>query len=90
MGTCERNTDGEKRELKAGRVPEDWQKKPAKLRQKDRDARWAVKASKAKSGPDGETPPNIVIPSFGYQNHISIDRRYGLIRRWAATDAAGL
>jgi transposase, IS5 family len=25
---------------------------------------------------------------FGYQNHVSIDRRFGFIRRWAATDAA--
>jgi IS5 family transposase len=25
---------------------------------------------------------------FGYRNHVSIDRRFGFIRRWAATDAA--
>jgi hypothetical protein len=25
---------------------------------------------------------------FGYQNHVSIGREFGLIRRWAATDAA--
>ena len=30
----------------------------------------------------------IAIPSFGYQNHIAIDRRFGLIRRWQVTDAA--
>ncbi len=28
------------------------------------------------------------MPVYGYQNHISIDRRYRLIRRWQATDAA--
>jgi IS5 family transposase len=31
---------------------------------------------------------DIAIPSFGYQNHVSIDREHGLIRRWAVTDAA--
>ena len=39
--------------------------------------------------PDGSVPPvDIAIPVFGYQNHVSIDRKYGLIRRWDATDAA--
>ena len=33
-------------------------------------------------------PVDIAIPTFGYQNHVSIDRKYGLIRRWDATDAA--
>ena len=31
----QRNTDGEKAEIKAGRIPEAWKAKPAKLRQKD-------------------------------------------------------
>jgi IS5 family transposase len=31
---------------------------------------------------------DIAVPTFGYQNHISIDRRYRLIRRWQASDAA--
>ena len=84
----QRNTDDEKRDLKAGRVPEAWKKKPARLRQKDRDARWTVKFSKAKVGPDGKVQRDIAVPTFGYQDHISIDRRYRLIRRWQATDAA--
>ena len=33
-------------------------------------------------------PVDIAIPLFGYQNHISIDRGFGFIRQWAATDAA--
>jgi IS5 family transposase len=33
-------------------------------------------------------PVDIAIPTFGYQNHISTDRRHGLIRKWAVTDAA--
>lgn len=31
---------------------------------------------------------NLAIPAFGYKNHISIDRRFRLIRRWKATDAS--
>jgi len=85
----QRNTEDEKKDLKEGRIPEDWKARPAKLRQKDRDARWTVKFSKAKERPDGSKPPvDIAIPTFGYQNHISIDRRFGLIRKWQATDAA--
>ena len=84
----QRNTEAEKAEIKAGRLPEDWTDKPAKARQKDRDARWTVKFSKAKPRADGSQPVDIAIPVFGYQNHISTDRAHGLIRRWAVTDAA--
>jgi IS5 family transposase len=50
---------------------------------------WQVKFSKAKARPDGTVPPvDIAIPTLGYQNHVSIDREHGLIRRWEATDAA--
>ena len=85
----QRNTEEEKKAVKEGRIPEAWKAKPAKLRHKDRDARWTVKFSKAKARPDGTVPPvDIAIPTFGYQNHVSIDREHGLIRRWDATDAA--
>ena len=84
----QRNTQTEKQTIKEGRVPEDWQSKPAKLRQKDRDARWTVKTTKAKPRA-GDTPRvDLAIPAFGYQNHISADRRHRLIRRWLVTDAA--
>ena len=36
-----------------GRIPDAWKDKPAKLRQKDRDARWTVKYTKAKPREDG-------------------------------------
>src|ERR1700757_2688606 len=39
----QRNTQEEKRAIKEGRIPEGWNEKPAKPRQKDRDARWTVK-----------------------------------------------
>ncbi len=85
----QRNTREENAAIKRGEVPEDWKKRPARLRQKDRDARWTVKFTKAKPREDGSKPAvDIAIPSFGYQNHIAIDRRFGLIRKWQATDAA--
>jgi hypothetical protein len=84
----QRNTRAEKQAIREGRVPEDWQQKPAKLSQKDRDARWTVKTTKAKLR-EGETAMvDLAIPEFGYQNHISADRRHRLIRRWLVTDAA--
>lgn len=85
----QRNTNDEKDAIKQGRIPDDWKDKPAKLRQKDRDARWTVKFTKAKPREDGSTPPvDLAIPVFGYQNHISIDRGFGFIREWRATNAA--
>lgn len=85
----QRNTEEEKQAIKEGRIPEDWRDKPAKLRQKDRDARWTMKFTKAKPKGDGSTPPlDLAIPVFGYQNHISIDRGFGFIRKWTASDAA--
>jgi transposase, IS5 family len=85
----QRNTKAEKQAIKEGRIPEGWQEKPAKLRQKDRDARWTVKYTKAKPQEDGSKPRvDIAIPLFGYQNHISADRRHRLIRRWQVSDAA--
>jgi IS5 family transposase len=84
----QRNTDGEKSAIKAGEIPEAWKDKPAKLRQKDRDARWTVKFSKAKPKDNGEPQIDIAIPVFGYKSHVSIDRRHGVIRRGKTTDAA--
>ncbi len=85
----QRNTRKENEAIKKGREPEEWEKKLAKLRHKDRDARWTIKFTKAKTREDGTTPPvDIAIPTFGYQNHVSIDRGHGLICKWLATDAA--
>ena len=63
----QRNTQDEKKAIKDGRIPDNWKDKPAKLRQKDRDARWTVKYTKAKPREDGSTPPvDLAIPVFGY------------------------
>jgi transposase, IS5 family len=84
----QRNTDAEKKAIKEGRVPEDWQAKPAKLRQKDRDARWTLVFGKARLREDGTRHADIAIPVFGYKSHASIDRRHGFIRKWDVTDAS--
>ena len=82
--------DGEKEAIKEGKsTAEIWPDEPAKAAQKDIDARWTVKHSKAKPVMEGEkAKPDIAIPVFGYKNHIGIDRRYGLIRTWLVSDAA--
>jgi IS5 family transposase len=85
----QRNTDAEKVRIKAGEKAVDiWPDKPAKARQKDTDARWTMKFSKAKPAADGKPQIDIAIPAFGYKSHISIDRRHGIIRRAKVTDAA--
>jgi transposase len=54
----QRNTD-----LREGRIPQDWQDKPAKLSHKDRHARWTLKFTKAKRQEDGSMPAtDLAIP----------------------------
>jgi len=56
---------------------------------KDVDARWTVKiGGKVRHRPDGTPLPQIATPVFGYKSHISIDRRFGFIRKAAVTSAA--
>jgi IS5 family transposase len=69
----QRNTREENEAIKAGKTPEDWEGKPAKNAQKDKDARWTKKHDKS---------------YYGYKNHLSIDRKYKLVRRYAETDAS--
>jgi len=88
----QRNTEEEKAAIKDGRIPERWQDKPAKVRQKDRDARWSIKYTRAKvkegADPKAFKPVDLAIPMFGYKNHIGIDRAHGLIRTWDASAAS--
>jgi len=85
----QRNTNTEKADLQAGRIPEDWQDKPSKLLHKDRHARWTLKFTKAKRQDDGTIPAtDLAIPFFGYKSHVFIDRKFRLIRKWNTTDAA--
>ncbi len=48
-------------------MPEDWRSKPAKNRQKDKDARWMKKHDRS---------------YFGYKSHIGVDRRHKFVRRY--------
>ncbi|GAD09087.1 transposase and inactivated derivatives [Gluconobacter frateurii NBRC 103465] len=85
----QRNTNAEKADRRAGRIPEDWQDKPARLSHKDRHARWTLKFTKAKRQDDEAIPAtDLAIPFFGYKSHISIDRKFRLIRKWKRPDAA--
>jgi IS5 family transposase len=52
----QRNTNEEKKVIKEGHVPDAWKDKPAKLAQKDRDARWTVKYSTAIQEPRLDRP----------------------------------
>jgi IS5 family transposase len=84
----QRNTEVERAAIKAEQIPKGWAEKPAKLCQKDRDARWTVKFCKAKPRDDGAPQVDLAVPAFGYKNHVAIDRRHGLIRGWTASHAA--
>ena len=75
----QRKSDGENAAIKSG--------KPAKASQKDTNARWTVKYSKAKTHADGSKPVDLAIPNFGYKSHISIDHQNEIIRRQIITDA---
>lgn len=70
-------------------LPQDWQDKAAKLSHKDRHPRWTLKFTKAKRQDGGTIPStDLAIPFIGYKSHIPIDRKFRLIRKWKATDAA--
>src|SRR5207247_6328664 len=69
----QRNSRDENETVKAGQTPTEWEEKPAKLRQKDRDARWTKKHDQS---------------FFGYKNHVNADAKHKLIRRYEVTDAA--
>ena len=85
----QRNTQDEKAAIKAGKTASEiWPDHPARAAQKDTDARWTVKFSKAKPRDDGTQQIDIAIPTFGYKTHIAIDRRFGFIRSFDVTDAA--
>ena len=68
----QRNTREENETVKEGAVPARWTKNPAKLRQKDIDARWTQKNNE---------------DHFGYKSHVSVDRKTKLVIREQATPA---
>ena len=71
----QRNSREENRHIKEGSVPEEWQKEEnrAKLRQKDTDARWTKKNNQT---------------HYGYKNHIKVDAKSKIIKRYTVTSAS--
>lgn len=69
----QRNSRADNETVKAGKTPQDWEKKPAKNRQKDKDARWTKKHNKS---------------FFGYKNHVNADAKHKLIRGYDVSDAS--
>ncbi|WEX12237.1 hypothetical protein [Chelativorans sp. AA-79] len=68
-------------QIKAGKVPDTWKEKPAKLRQKDRDMRWTVKFSKAKADEKGKARQcDTAAPSFGTKPRL--DRSPARLHSW--------
>ncbi|MFG6084209.1 IS5 family transposase, partial [Paracoccus litorisediminis] len=67
------NTRDENAAIKNGDLPEGWADKPAMRSQKDTDARWTQKQGKN---------------HYGYKNHVNIDRKHKLVRRYHVSDAA--
>jgi transposase, IS5 family len=67
------NSREENETIKEGKTPEEWGKKPAKNHQKDKDARWRKKHERS---------------YYGYKNHIGVDRRHKLVRRYVVSDAS--
>lgn len=67
------NSDDENKQIKQGEVPQSWQDKPHQRSQKDTDARWTKKGGKS---------------YFGSKDHIGIDAKHGVIRRYAVTEAS--
>ncbi len=68
----QRNTRDENKEIKEGKIPENFTQNVHKLAQKDTDARWT------KKGGDSY---------YGYKNHINADVEYKLVRKYETTSA---
>jgi IS5 family transposase len=85
-----RLSGGEKATIKGGGVPSAWSK--AKRAQMDTEGRWTLKRGRRRSadrsGLQKRIETELVIPVFGYKNHLGIDRRHGFIRNFLVTDAA--
>jgi transposase, IS5 family len=79
----QRNNEDEKNDIKNGKTPKEWQDKPHKIAQKDIDARWTLKRGRKK-----DSQSQLMVPAYGYKNHIGTDRHFGLIRTWEVTSAS--
>ena len=68
----QRNSREENQTIKGGEIPDDWKEDPAKLRQKDTEARWTKKNE---------------LTYYGYKDHVKVDTQSKLIKNYEVTDA---
>jgi IS5 family transposase len=68
----QRNTKEEKELVKSGQTPEVWKEHPAKLRQKNLDARWTKKRG---------------VSCYGYKDYVKSDAASTLITDYEVTSA---
>lgn len=84
----QRDTAAEKAAIKANCIPDHWKDKPARVRHKDRDARWTRKSPKAKPRDGGSMPAmDLASPAFGYSGHAS--HAGGMVRHAAPYRSIG-
>ena len=69
----QRNSIEKNKQIKAGTIPAEFAEKPAKLAQKDTDARWTKKNNQS---------------YFGYKNHVKVDSGSKIITNYVVTDAS--
>lgn len=69
----QRNTREENDDIKQDTIPENFENNPAKLSQKDTDARWMTKNSER---------------HFGYKNHVNTDAATKLITKFTTSSAS--
>lgn len=68
----QRNSRKENKQIKEGKIPEEWKSNPNKLAQKDTDALWTKKNNTA---------------YYGYKNHVKVDAGSKLIEKYAVSPA---
>ena len=71
----QRNNRDENKDIKDGKIPEEWEKdeNSHKLSQKDTDARWTQKNK---------------INYYGYKDHVKVDAKSKLITKYEVTDSS--
>ena len=68
----QRNSREDNKKIKNGEIPEDWEKNPHKMAQKDTDARWVKKGEEK---------------HYGFKDHVKVDADSKLILDYVATPA---
>jgi len=69
----QRNSREENASIKEGGTPEEWNKSPRKMAQKDVDARWTTKNKER---------------HYGYKNHVKCNAKTKLVEDYSVTDAS--